>query len=131
MTTLPDDEFAGAFFSGAREHRLLIDRCQDCGWWIHHPRPMCPRCLTMNVSPEEVSGRGTVVGHAVTHRPPVPVAASDLPVAHVLVELDEQPGLRVASTLVGRRRPEVGQRVEVVFDDLEDVTLPRFQVADG
>jgi len=124
-----EDEFAGAFWQGAREHRLLIDRCGDCGWWIHHPRPMCPHCLTRNVTPQEVSGRGRVVSTAVTHRPPVPTDPDELPVLHVLVELDEQPGLRLASTVVGDERPSIGDRVEVVFDDRPGgFTLPRFRL---
>lgn len=123
-----EDEFAGAFWRGAREHRLLIDRCQDCGWWIHHPSPFCPRCRTRHVEPEPVCGRGTIVSHAITHRPPVPTDVADLPVLHVLVELEEQAGLRVASTLVGIDRPVIGAPVEVVFDDRDGYTLPRFRM---
>lgn len=124
-----DDEFAGSFWSGARDHQLLIDRCQDCAFWIHHPRPMCPRCLGTNVTPEPVSGRGTIATHAITHRPPVPTDPDELPVLHVVVELEEQEGLRVASTLVGHEPPTIGAPVEVVFEDHDGFTLPRFRLA--
>lgn len=123
-----DDEHAGTYWQAAREHRLEIVRCQQCGWWIHYPRPMCPRCLTEDVTPEEVAGTGSVASLAVTHRPPVPTPADELPVVHVLVELDEQPGLRIAASMVDGQRPEIGARVEVVFDDRDGFTLPRFRL---
>ena len=35
------------------ERRLVINRCQDCGWWIYPHRPMCPECWSWNVKRSE------------------------------------------------------------------------------
>ena len=32
------------WFEGARQHRLLIQRCKQCGSLRHPPRPMCAEC---------------------------------------------------------------------------------------
>ena len=48
-----------------------------------------------------------------------------------IVELDEQPGLRLTTNLVGIEPDAVrrGLRVDVCFEHLEDVYLPLFQPA--
>lgn len=120
-----ENGYEGTYWTAAREHRLEIERCRDCGHWIHYPKGWCPRCRTRNVRAEAVSGRGRLVSHTTTHRPPVPVEHTATPVVHVLVELEEQAGLRVAATLTGGV-PRIGARVHVVWDDRDGYTLPRF-----
>ena len=53
-TVTPDTEF---FWSGLREERLLVQRCDDCGLLRHPPRPMCPRCNSLEWGTVEASGR--------------------------------------------------------------------------
>ncbi len=62
----------------------------------------------------------------VNHQPWLP----DMPVPFVLavVELDDEPGLRLVTRLVDVEPSEIhiGQAVRVVFDVVEDVWLPLF-----
>ena len=42
---LPEiDETNAYYWEAAREHRLVLLRCEDCRTWIHPPRPNCWSC---------------------------------------------------------------------------------------
>jgi uncharacterized OB-fold protein/acyl dehydratase len=118
------------FFEGAREGKLLIQRCASCGRLRHPPRPMCSVCRSLEWDTVEASGRGTVYSFVVNHHPQV--AAFDYPLVVALIELEE--GTRLVSNVVGVDRHEVhiGMPVEVelvAFDD--ELTLPQFHPAPG
>jgi uncharacterized OB-fold protein len=57
--------------------------------------------------------------------------ADQLPYVVALVELDDQPGLRMLTNLVDVAREDVsvGMAVTVTFEDREDATLPQFRPA--
>lgn len=81
--------------------RLIINRCGDCGWWIYPHRPMCPECLSWNVAPAEVSGRGQVYMFTMLHQLRDPNRPLAEPMGLAAIELAEQPGLRYLSRVVG------------------------------
>jgi uncharacterized OB-fold protein/acyl dehydratase len=115
------------WFDAAREHRLVIQRCADCGTLRHPPRPMCPECRSARWDTVDASGRGTIYSFVVTHYPQV--GAFDYPLPIVLVELDE--GTRLVSNLVGCEPDElaIGAPVEVTFVDFDpELTLPQFRL---
>jgi uncharacterized protein len=119
----PDTAF---FWEGTRDRRLLILRCRRCGTYLHPPRPVCRSCGSLEVEPEEVSGRGVVHSYTVTH---FPLPGFEPPFAVVLVELEEQRGLRLVSNLVDVAVDDIviGMAVEVTFQEMTDeVTLPLF-----
>jgi uncharacterized OB-fold protein len=126
----PDDETA-FFWEGAKAGRLMILRCDDCGTYIHLPKPACRSCGGERLSPAEVSGRGVVHSFTVSH---TPLPGFDPPFAIVLVELEEQKGLRLVTNLVGVDPADVriDTPVEVVFTPVaDDVTLPLFRVRES
>ena len=90
----PDTQF---FWDGAKEHRLLIQRCAGCGTLRHPPRPMCPSCHSLEWDAVEASGRGTVFSFVMPRHPPLPWFDDGYIVA--LVELEE--GTRLVTNLVG------------------------------
>lgn len=124
---LPLPDAATAFFwDGAREGRLMILRCNDCGTYLHPPRPVCRSCASSRLAPAHVSGRGTVYSFTVTHRA---VPGFTTPFAVALVELEEQAGLRLVTNLAGVAPEDtrIGMEVEVVFEQVAGgVTLPLF-----
>ena len=128
---LIDDE-TRFFWDGTREHRLLMQFCGDCKRYYHHPRPVCPGCLASDMAPEELSGRGTVYTYTIAEQAFHPFFVDRLPYTLIVVDLEEQPGLRLVSELV-ECSPEdvmVGMPVEVVWEDVTDeVTLPLFKPA--
>lgn len=116
------------FWTGGADGRLLIIRCRPCGWWIHPPRPACARCRSTDVGPESVSGQGTIYSYTVNHQAWAP--GLEVPYVLVVVDLDEQDGLRLTSRLVDPPTDvAVGDRVEVRFQQAaDDVWLPLFAV---
>lgn len=114
------------FFDGAKEQKLLIQRCAVCGTLRHPPRPACAVCRSFEWDTEEASGRGTVFSYTVNHYPQVP--AFDYPLLVALVELEE--GTRLVANLSGVEPESVAIGMPVVaefveFDD--DLTLPVFR----
>lgn len=104
------------FWAGTAEGKLLLPRCDDCSTLIWYPREVCPECRSQNVSWIEASGRGTVYSFSVVHRGGGPWRAV-LPYVLAYVELEEGPRVMTNVVDVDPSSVEVGQRVEVVFDD--------------
>jgi uncharacterized protein len=117
------------FWTGGRDGELRIVRCSDCGYYIHPPSPRCPRCLGANVAPVAVSGRGRVYSYTVNERMWAP--GLDVPYVIAIVELDEQPGLRLMTNIVDCPLDEVAidMPVTVEFRDQGEVYAPVFRAA--
>jgi uncharacterized protein len=114
------------WFEGARQHRLLIQRCKQCGTLRHPPRPMCAECRSYEWDVVDASGRGIVYSFVVNHYPQVP--AFDYPLAVGLIELEE--GTRLVADVIGVEPSEiqVGMPVEVEWVDHDpDLSLPAFR----
>ena len=114
------------WFEGARQHRLLIQRCKQCRTLRHPPRPMCSECRSYEWDVLDASGRGTVYSFVVNHYPQVP--AFDYPLAVGLIELEE--GTRLVANVIGVEPSEiqVGMPVEVEWIDHDpDLSLPAFR----
>lgn len=123
---LPElDPLSTAFWTGGRDGRLLIQRCDDCGHWLHPPSVICPTCRGRSLHPQAVSGRGTVLSYTVNHQPWTETMT--VPFTIVVVELVEQAGLQVLSDLGGDpAAARVGMEVAVTFEQVEDVWFPVF-----
>jgi uncharacterized OB-fold protein len=125
------DRDTAAFYRGWLDKELRMNHCDDCGRWHHPPRAMCPSCWSWNVTPTAVSGRGTIYLLILLHQGPpaegVDYSAGPYPVA--AVELEEQPGLRFTTTIVGAAPHElaVGQAVELAWTERNDLPFPVFQ----
>jgi uncharacterized protein len=116
------------WFEGARQHKLLIQRCASCGELRHPPLPACPHCRSFDWDTVEASGRGEVYSFVVVHYPQVP--AFDYPLPIGLIELEE--GTRLMADLDGLDPAEwrVGMSVVAHFVDYDDeLTLPVFRPA--
>lgn len=76
---------------------LVIQRCAGCGRWRHPPRRYCAGCGSRESSFEPVSGTGTVVSLAVSHRSMDPGWQAQVPYATLVVELAEGPRVLAAT----------------------------------
>lgn len=130
--TLPEltPENRHVWTSGATG-RLLISQCAACGYWVHPPGPVCPRCRARGITPREVSGRGTVATFTVNHQPWEP--GLTVPYVVAIVELVEQAGLRLTTNIVNcpPEQVRIGMPVRLTFVRDEDVYLPMFAPDDG
>jgi uncharacterized protein len=125
---LPALTLENAFFWRAGESgRLRFMRCRACGYYIHPPLPICPLCKSREVRDEPVSGRGQILSYTINRQ--VWEKGLEAPYVIAIVELDEQPGLRLTSNIINCDLNEVviGMRVRVLFEHCEDVWLPLFE----
>lgn len=117
------------YWDAAREHRLLILRCDDCARYVHWPQAGCAFCGSPRLTPTEVSGKGTVYSFCIVHHIFHP--GFQVPYNLAIVELDEQAGLRLLANIAGcpNEALAIGMPVEVTFEDREGYTLPQFRPA--
>lgn len=117
------------FWAGLKAHRMVLQKCADCGRVRHYPRPVCDSCFSMKVAWTEASGRGTVYSWTETHHPFHAGFRGETPYILVTVDLDE--GVRMQSRLIDASMADlrIGLPVEVVYVDATDeVTLPLFRI---
>jgi len=116
------------YWEGAKQGTLRIKRCTACDRPFFYPRTYCPRCGSDATRWMDASGRGHVYSYTVIAHNDVAPFKEWLPYVVALVELDEGP--RLVTNIVGcdTRNVKVGQRVEVVFEKIDEaVTLPKFR----
>jgi uncharacterized OB-fold protein len=124
LPRLSDDN--SFFWTSGADGVLRFLRCEDCHFYIHPPGPVCPRCLSRNLAPHAVSGRGKVETFSLNVQQWIP--GSD-PYLIAWVSIDEQPDVRLTTNLVGTEPDQVfvGMEVEVEFEHLDDVYIPLFR----
>ena len=135
---LPDLEepTAAGFWAGTARGELLVQACDACGTWRMPPRPMCPVCRSVDVRWEPTSGLGTIWSFIVPHPPLLPAYAALAPYNVIIVALDEAPAIRFVGNLLATpdgaineidpATIEIGEPVRVVFQQVDDVALPRW-----
>ena len=89
---------SGPFWTSGKDGKLRIARCQACGWWLHPPRPACPKCQGLEVAFESVSGKGTVWAWTINRYQWAPGMKPPYIIAQI--ELAEQPGLMLMTNVV-------------------------------
>ncbi|HEY7439202.1 MAG TPA: OB-fold domain-containing protein [Acidimicrobiia bacterium] len=131
-----DDEEARPFWEGTALGELRVQSCAACGAWRMPPRPMCPVCRSLDAKWVVTNGRGTIYSFIVAHPPLLPAYAELAPYNAIIVALEENPTIRFVGNLL--ERPDgpinevdtasiaIDQPVQVVFQQIEDVALPRW-----
>jgi len=117
------------FYRGLLHHELRLNRCEDCGFWHHRPKPRCPRCLSQNLVATPVNGIGVVYLLTHLHQGP-PADGVDYSTPHPVatVELDEQEGLRF-TTAASDRELKIGDRVDLTWTTRSGRPFPVWQRA--
>jgi len=119
------------YWAAARERRLVMPKCRDCGRHHFYPRTLCPHCGSAQIEWAGVAGTGTLYSYTVVNRAPSPAFEPEVPYVVAIVELDEGPHLM--TNLVGCEpaAARIGMRVRVDYRELSDgVLLPVFRPAD-
>ena len=122
----PLDDSNRAFWTGGRDGRLMVGRCESCQQWALPPATECPACGGA-LEPTAASGRAKVwtwTLNAYQYHPEIPP-----PYLIAIVVLDEQDDLRLATNLIGMEESDVhdGLAVQVVFEDHGEVFYPVFE----
>jgi hypothetical protein len=116
-----------AFWTGGAAGELRLMRCQDCGTFIHPPRPVCRKCLAEHVAPEAVAGTGVIDTFTVNYQKWHP--ALEVPYVIARVAIDGAPGVFLTTNIVGCAVDEVdiGDRVRVKFEQQGEIYYPLFE----
>jgi len=123
------------FWEACSEHRLTVQRCQQCGHAQHPPSPICSNCRSTDFEQVEVSGKGTLYTYTAVHQPIT--YEEKLPFIIAVVELDMTGSdctntVRIMTNIVDAEDSEleIGQAVELAWEKIsETVSIPRFKLA--
>jgi acetyl-CoA acetyltransferase/uncharacterized OB-fold protein len=115
------------FWKSGADGKLRILGCESCSALIHPPQPVCRYCGGLALSPTEVSGYATLIGFTVSHRFAVPGMPSPYVVAQVALEDDPRVRLTTSAVSCPADELRLGLRMEVVFEQVDDVWLPQFR----
>ena len=119
------------YWAAAREGRLVLQRCADCGQAWHPPLPRCPHCHRAGLDWVDAAGTGTVYTYTVVTHPTHVALAARVPYVVAIVELDEGPRLVTGITGCDANRVRAGMPVRARFTAVTDeVTLPYFEPAE-
>lgn len=123
-----DNEF---FWTSGADGTLRFQECRACESLIHPPAPVCRYCRSQDIGVRAVSGRATLAGFTVNQRFSLPGMPAPYVVAQVAIA--EDPRVRLTTNIVECEtdRLELGQQMEVVFEQIEDVWLPLFRPVPG
>lgn len=124
------DGLDAAFWEGTRNHRLLVQRCQACGTFQFGPEWICHQCRSGALAWHECRGRGKIYAFERVWHPVHPAVKDRVPYLIVLVELPDVGNVRMIGNLLGdpQQKVQIGDEVEVVWEEHEDVTLPQWRV---
>ena len=120
------------FWAACRERQLKLQRCAACGRFRHPPLPGCPHCGAAEKAWVQSSGRGRVFSYTIVHHASLPALRELVPYNVVVIALDDAPGARLISNLVGiaNEAIAVGMAVELEWDErAPGLLLPRFRPA--
>ena len=117
------------FWEACNRQELILQRCDDCGFYRFPPSILCPRCTSTNYQWTKASGKAKIHTWEVTHQAFYP--AFDTPFNVAIVELEEGP--RIHTNIVGCKNEDIyaGMPVELIFEKVEDQDwyLPNFKPA--
>jgi uncharacterized OB-fold protein len=109
----PSEETA-PFWAAAARGVLLVKSCAACGQAHYYPRARCPYCLSPDTEWRETKGEGVIYTLSVMRRGP------KAPYALAYVTLDEGPAVLTNIVDCDLDALEIGQRVKVKFQAVED-----------
>ncbi|MDP3767585.1 MAG: OB-fold domain-containing protein [Dehalococcoidia bacterium] len=118
------------YWSAAKQRRLVVQRCDDCGAYRFPPELGCYACGSLRATWSPVSGRATLYTWTVAHPPLLPYFQERAPWPVVVVQLEEGPRMITNLVDVPPEEYEFGMPLVAEFEDVDDeVTLVVFQRA--
>ena len=130
----PDDPIAKGFWDAAKEGRLVVQACDDCGAVQYPPELNCHQCYGFEMGWRTVSGRGHVWSWVEVEHPATPALQDFGAYTVALVELDDLPETKLLGNVIDAPPggTSIGQAVRVVFErTAEDLVQPRWRLAEG
>jgi uncharacterized protein len=117
------------FWAAAREHRLVVPRCTDCGTFRFPPAAICWSCRSASVEWIDHDGEADLYSFTIIRHAVIPSVAEALPIVIGVVELPSTNGCRVIGDVIGCE-PEtvrIGMPLSLDWYDLDDGSVPCFR----
>ena len=114
------DEVSKPFWDACNEGRLVVQICITCNRRQHPPQEACADCGSKdNLEFREVGGKGKIHGYLVSHDSRVMMLQKIQPFNLVVIELDDDPAIKMLSHLPGTPSDKVpvGSAVQVEFEE--------------
>jgi uncharacterized OB-fold protein len=120
------DGLSAPFWTGLREDRLLVQRCQCCNTWQFGPEWICHHCHAFDLAWTQVPPRGRIFSWERVWHPSHAALAGHGPYLAVLVELPHAGGVRMVGNLLGdpMQKVRIGSEVEGFFEHHDDASPP-------
>lgn len=119
------------YWDAARDDRLVLQKCVDCGTVRFFPRYLCTECGSEKVEWVNAAGRGTVHSFTIVHRAAFPEFQERTPYVVALIDLEDGP--RMMTNILGEDALAVaiGDAVEVCFEARggDGAKVPQFRRA--
>lgn len=116
------------YWESAKAHAVKMQKCSRCEEFRFYPSPACHFCGSLEFEWAPISGKGAVYSFTILERAKGNSFADLVPVAIVMVSLDEGPV--ILSNLIEYEPDElsIGMRVTMDYEDVTDeITLPMFR----
>jgi hypothetical protein len=128
---LAPDAHTQPFWDAAREHRLELPRCRDCGVFVVPPTGYCPHCRKEDFEWVQLSGRATLYTYTVVWHPVMPSLSGSVPYVLAVVKLPDAGNVKFVTNIVDCAVDDlrIGQELEVVWSEHSGgYVLPRFRL---
>ena len=119
------------YWKATKDHELTYQQCDHCEQVVFYPRSHCTGCMEGTLQIKKASGNGTIYTFSIIRQSYHPFFRNLVPYAVAWVDLDEGP--RILANITGIDDPtkdiSIDQRVSVVWEDHEDLSVPLFKPA--
>ena len=117
------------FWAATGNRELRYQQCRSCNTLVFYPRGHCTGCTSGDLEWKSASGRATVYSYSVVRQSYHPYFRSLVP--YVVAWIDLQEGPRILSNVIGVEDPladlAIGQQVELVWEEHEELCIPLFR----
>lgn len=120
------------FWTAARESRLLMQKCSQCGTVNFHPKPWCIECGSRDLPWTEMKQTGTVYSFTISYAVAMNYSGwkEELPVVLGLIDVDDGARMYGQITDVQSEDVRIGMRVAAHFEPISDEAgIPKFRPA--
>jgi uncharacterized OB-fold protein len=116
------------FWDSCREHKLRVQRCDNCGEHQFYPRIICSTCMADELHWVTVSGAGEVLSFTIVRHAVSEAYSPEVPYVVALIQLAEGPTMMSNVVDCDPESVVVGMPVSVLFEDWSDqISIPKFR----
>lgn len=119
------------YWDAADQHKLMLQKCNDCNAYAHPPGPTCASCGSDKMTWEDFGSdvTATIYSYIITYRPFLPGFQDDLPTIIALGKLDKAPEVKIMCNVrnCSDKDVKVDMPVKMIWEEInEERALPQW-----